>query len=79
MKKKGVYTAKECGGLKECIGTELPITDKAFIALVQSGLYDFYAYDPRIDADRYLIRDIPGNLGLPQWINDYEKRGLMRK
>lgn len=77
--KKGVFTCKHCGGLNESIDTELPISDEVFVALVKSGVYSFYSYDERIDADRYLINDIPSNLGLPQWINDYEKRGLMRK
>lgn len=79
IRKKGVFTAKLAGGLKECIDSELPISDSAFLLLVQSGLYEFYAFDERIDADRYLIKDIPANIGLPQWLHDYDKRGLMRK
>lgn len=63
--------AKHCGGLKECLDTENPITKEVFEKLVSSGIYKFYAFDERINADRYLLVDLEHNYGLPGWINVY--------
>ena len=65
--------AQHCGGLKECLDTENPITEEVFNKLVQSGVYKFYAFDQRINADRYLLVDLEHNFGLPAWLHVYKE------
>ena len=60
------------GSLSECLETEHEITFLAFQKLIKSKLYHFYAYDERIKANRYIIYDVKGNLGLPTWLHEYE-------
>lgn len=68
-----IKTACHRGGLKETLETEHDIQYEIFNILVSSGIYEFYAYDERIHAMRFLICDIPHNLGLPQWLHLYEE------
>lgn len=70
MKPKWV-TAQHSGGLKECLATEQPITEKCAWALLGNHIYEFYGYDERIKADRYLLTDHTKNLGLPTWLHHY--------
>lgn len=72
--KSNCFIAYHRGSLKECIETEKPISYDAFFKLVKSGLYVFYAYDERIKAYRYIIKDIEKNYNLPTWLHYYGKR-----
>lgn len=62
------------GSLKDCLSTEKTISFLTFQKLIKSKLYHFYAYDERIKANRYIIYEIPGNLGMPTWLFEYEEK-----
>lgn len=57
--------------LKECIETEGFITYHLARILLKTKIYRFYAYDERINANRYLIYQIENNVGMPQWLYEY--------
>lgn len=64
-------TAYHRSTLKECLETEKPITLHLARMLLKLNIYRFYAYDERIKANRYLIYNIDGNLGMPTWLHFY--------
>lgn len=74
MRKQNCYTANHSGGLKECIESQMKITYVTFLKLVSSGIYEFYGYDERIKAYRYILKDMQLNIGLPVWLHYYGKR-----
>lgn len=67
-----IKTACHRGALDDCLETEKDLDIKVFDCLTKGGIYKFYCYDSRINADRYLIYDIVHNLGMPQWIHVYK-------
>lgn len=69
--KKGCYTAKHAGGLKECIESELPINYDLAYDLIKSNIYQYYGYDEKSKAHRYLLRNHINNIGLPTWLHLY--------
>lgn len=66
-----VATAYHRGSLDDCLDTEKPITMHLAKMLLKLGIYQFYAYDDRIKANRYILYQIEGNLGLPTWLHIY--------
>lgn len=69
--KHKITTAYHRSTLNECLDTERPITYRTAKMLLKLGVYKFYAYDDRIKANRYLIYEIEGNIGLPTWLHIY--------
>lgn len=62
------FTMKHCGGLKEAMQTLSPIEKTTFDKLVKEEIYIFYAYDERIKARRYILKQMEKNYGLPVWL-----------
>lgn len=63
------FTALHSGGLVDCIKTETPISYFTAQQLIKSGIYEFYGYDSRIKAHRYILKDMKHDLGLPTWLH----------
>ena len=61
--------AFHAGGLDDCMKTEIKISDYMFWKLLPK--YKFYAYDEKIKADRYILKDIEKNYDSPIWLHDY--------
>ena len=53
------YKMDHRGGLKEAIETRKEITEEEFNKLLP--LYEFYAYDKRINCNRYILKDMEHN------------------
>lgn len=66
-------TAYHRGGLKECLETEQPIEEENFMKLIKSGMYEYYGYDERIKAERFILINMEKNLGLPTWLHLYNE------
>lgn len=59
------------GTLKECIDTEGWITYHLARMLLKANIYRFYAYDERLNANRYILYDLAHNVGMPSWLHEY--------
>lgn len=70
MKRK-TFTADHSGSLEDCLKTEKPITYEMYWQLVVNGIYEFYGYDERIKAQRYILKEHWKNIGLPTWVHYY--------
>ena len=53
------YTMDTRGGLKESLATKKEITKEEFDKLLP--MYKFYAYDKRINCNRYILKDMEKN------------------
>lgn len=71
--KTNAFIAEHSGGLKECLESERPVPLKTAAILIASGLYEFYTYDKRIEAARFIITDMEHNYNLPTWIHLYKE------
>lgn len=81
MKCKSLYrTAMHCGGLKECLETEKDINEAKFIEYYLSGKYEYYCYDNRIKAHRYLLKNMQkDHLKYPCWLHYYGEKPIYIK
>lgn len=70
------FTCEHRGGLKESLDTERPLTYKIGRLLIRCHVYLYYGYDKRLCAKRYLLREHHLCLGMPTWINVYDKPKL---
>ena len=68
------YTAEHRGSLKECLETEKPIEYRNFLYLIATTIYEYYGYDNRIKAHRYILKNMEKNIGLPTWLHYYAKK-----
>ena len=69
-----VMTAQHRGGLDEMLKTENSLELDVAKKLIQSGIYEYYGYDERIGAHRYILHHMEFNIGLPTWINVYGEK-----
>lgn len=70
MVKSKYRSAYHCSTLKECLDTESNITFVTFKKLLKAKVYHFYAFDERINANRYILTDMK-DYGLPTWLHEY--------
>ena len=70
--KRGWFVAYHSGSLQECLETESRISKKTALNLIKMGVYKFYAFDDRINANRYLLCNMDSDFGLPTWLHDYD-------
>lgn len=68
------YTMDHRGSLGDALTTKKEISEEVFNKLVDSGIYQFYCFDERINCSRFIICNIPENLGLPVWLLKEEQR-----
>ena len=59
------------GTLQECIETEGFITYHLARMLLKMGIYKFYAFDDRLNANRYILYQLDKNVGMPSWLHEY--------
>lgn len=52
------FTRDHRGGLKESLATQKYITQKQFNKLLNTNLYEFYAYDDRVFQYLFILKDI---------------------
>ena len=79
---KAKYTVgQHQGGLEQFKKTEKKVSYEVFWDLATSGMYEYYGYDERIKAHRYLLKDMQKNIvngrQYPEWLQSYTKERIV--